>query len=280
MALQRISFGICVTNPLRPVRHRMRIVWLSLPDGISEHAPGAVGRRNFFPQSRVLRFPDSTSAQTAIARGAAWTAAWLEAFKKPLVNPVISQTIALRVQGRDPIPLVTAGTAIPFPADGEWKTVAGLALPKKFTGTLRIEAITLPEEHVVLNLPVKIDAREAREALNLEFRFGSSHSFECAVALRKRPDDRIVVEAENPLINVSNPGAVRVEIEQIEEDLRDAGGFSARHRDKLMRLAELYRELRMTEKAVDILKALPARMAPPTRKFSIASPCSTTKSAI
>src|SRR5688572_3162382 len=54
--------------------------------------------------------------------------------------------------------------------------------------------------------------------------------------------------------NVSNPGAVRVKIEQIEEDLRDAGGIAPRHRDQLMRLAELYRELRLTEKAVDILK--------------------------
>ena len=60
---------------------------------------------------------------------------------------------------------------------------------------------------------------------------------------------------QNPLINVSNPGAVRVEIEEIEEDLRDAGGLNARHRDKLTRLAELYRELRMVEKAVEVLKS-------------------------
>ncbi len=244
-----------ITDALERAKLRTKDVDLVLLAGGSSLVPQVQWAvEKFFPQSRVLRFPDSTAAQTAIARGAAWTAAWLEAFKKPLVNPVISQTIALRVHGRNPIPLVTAGTAIPFPAAGEWKTVAGLALPKKFTGTLRIEAITLPEEHVVLNLPVKIDAGEAGEALNLQFRFGSGHSFECAVALRKRPDDRIVVEAENPLINVSNPGAARVEIEQIEEDLRDAGGIAPRHRDQLMRLAELYRELRMTEKAVDILK--------------------------
>jgi len=60
-----------------------------------------VGCRKFFPQSRVLRFPDSTAAQTAIARGAAWTAAWLEAFQKPLVNPVIRKP--LRCGCRDAI---------------------------------------------------------------------------------------------------------------------------------------------------------------------------------
>jgi molecular chaperone DnaK (HSP70) len=209
----------------------------------------------FFAQSRVIRFPDSTAAQTAIARGAAWTAAWLETFQQPLVCPVVSQTIALRVQGRNPIPLVRAGTSIPYPPDGDFKMVTGLALPKPFGGTLRIEVVTLPEEHVVLNLPVEVDPSEAGEALNFEFRFSSGRSFDCAVALRKRPDARVEIAAENPLINVSNPGAVRVEIEEIEEDLRDAGGLSARHRDKLMRLAELYRELRMLEKAVEVLKS-------------------------
>jgi len=209
----------------------------------------------FFAQSRVIRFPDSTAAQTAIARGAAWTAAWLETFQQPLVCPVVSQTIALRVQGRNPIPLVQAGTSIPYPLDGDFKMVTGLALPKPFGGTLRIEVVTLPEEHVVLNLPVEVDPSEAGEALNFEFRFSSGRSFDCAVALHKRPDARVEIAAENPLINVSNPGAVRVEIEEIEEDLRDAGGLSARHRDKLMRLAELYRELRMLEKAVEVLKS-------------------------
>jgi molecular chaperone DnaK (HSP70) len=209
----------------------------------------------FFTQSRILRFPDSTAAQTAIARGAAWTAAWLETFQQPLVCPVVSQTIALRVQGRNPIPLVQAGTSIPYPPDGDWKMVAGLALPKPFGGTLRIEVVTLPEEHVILNLPIEVAPGEAGEPLNFEFRFSSGRSFDCAVALRKRPDERAEIAAENPLINVSNPGVVRVEIEEIEEDLRDAGGLNTRHRDKLMRLAELYRELRMLEKAVEVLKS-------------------------
>ena len=250
-----LSIFAPLTDALDRAKIRSKDVDMVLLAGGSSLVPQVQwALEKFFPQSQVLRFPDSTAAQTAIARGAAWTAAWLEVFQKPMVTPVVSQSIALRVQGRDPIPLIPAGTPIPFPVDGGWKLVAGLALPKKFTGVLRIEVITLPEEHVVLNLPVKLDPAEAGEALNLEIRFGSGHSFECAVSLRKRPEDRFEVEAENPLINVSNPGAARVEIEQIEEDLRDAGGFAPRHRDQLMRLAELYRELRMTEKAIEILK--------------------------
>ena len=245
-----------LTDALERAKLRPKDVDLVLLAGGSSLVPQVQWAiEKFFAESRVLRFPDSTAAQTAIARGAAWTAAWLEVFQQPLVCPVVSQTIALRVQGRDPIPLVQAGTSIPYPPDGDLKMVTGLALPKPFGGTLRIEVVTLPEEHVVLNLPVEFDPSEGGEPLNLEFRFSAGRSFECAVALRKRPDERTEVEAENPLINVSNPGAVRVEIEEIEEDLRDAGGLSARHREKLMRLAELYRELRMIEKAVEVLKS-------------------------
>jgi hypothetical protein len=214
----------------------------------------SVVHRKFFTQSRVLRVsriapPHKLPSPEARDRRVVGDV------QQPLVCPVVSQTIALRVQGRNPIALVQAGTSIPYPPDGDFKMVTGLALPKPFSGTLRIEVVTLPEEHVVLNLPVEVDTNEAGEALNFEFRFSSGRSFDCAVALRKRPDVRVEIAQENPLINVSNPGAVRVEIEEIEEDLRDAGGLSARHRDKLTRLAELYRELRMLEKAVEVLKS-------------------------
>jgi hypothetical protein len=178
----------------------------------------------------------------------------LESFGKPLVVPVVSETIALRVQGGKPIPLVQTGTPIPFPADGGYEMFAGLALPKSFSGTLRIEVVTLPDEHVVLNLPVDFPRSEAGEPINFEYRFSSGRTFECAVALRKLPDDRHEIVSENPLINVSNPGEARVEIERIEEELRDAGGAKGRDRETLVRLAELYRELRMVEKACEVLK--------------------------
>jgi molecular chaperone DnaK (HSP70) len=244
-----------LTDALERARMRPADVDLVLLAGGSSLVPQVQwSLEEFFKNSRVLKFPDGTAAQTAIARGAAWTAAWLETFGKPLVVPVVSETIALRVQGGEPIPLVQAGTSIPHPADGDYEMLAGLALPKSFSGTLRIEVVTLPDEHVVLNLPLSFDIREAGEPINFEYRFSSGRTFECAVALRKAPDDRHEIKAENPLINVSNPGEARVEIERIEEELRDAGGPSARHRNTLMRLAELYRELRMVEKACEVLK--------------------------
>lgn len=259
-----LSIFAPLTDALDRARMRTVDVDLVLLAGGSSLVPQVQwGLERFFESSRVLRFPDGTAAQTAIARGAAWTAAWLETFGKPLVVPVVSETIALRVRGGEPMPLVQAGTPIPHPADGDYEMLAGLALPKSFSGTLRIEVVTMPDEHVVLNLPVCFDTREAGEPINFEYRFSSGRTFECAVALRKSPDVRQEIKAENPLINVSNPGEARVEIERIEEELRVAGGVSASQRSTLVRLAELYRELRMVEKACEVLKAASRAMGRP-----------------
>ncbi len=209
----------------------------------------------FFPKTRILTFPDSTAAQTAIARGAAWSAAWLEATGQPFVRPVISDTIALRVRGRKPITLIEAGSSIPFPADGGWATKPGLVLPKHFTGLLKVEIVTLPDEQTVLRMPVAMDKKFGGEPLLLQYRFTAARSFGCVLGLMREPDKRAELSVENPLVNVANPGAVRVEIEEIEEELRDAGGLGKSHSKQLLRLASLYREVRMLEKAAEVLKS-------------------------
>jgi molecular chaperone DnaK (HSP70)/tetratricopeptide (TPR) repeat protein len=214
----------------------------------------------YFPKSRVLTFPDSTAAQTAIARGAAWSAAWLEATGQPFVRPVISEAIALRVRGRNPITLIDAGSPIPFPADGSWATKPGLVLPKQFNGLLKVEIVTLPDEQTVLHMPVEMDTKLGGEPLLLQYRFTAARCFECALALMREPDKREESSVENPLVNVANPGAVRVEIEEIEEELRDAGALGKPHSRQLLRLASLYREVRMLEKAAEVLKSA-ARVA-------------------
>lgn len=250
-----LSIFAPLTDAMERAQMRVADVDLVLLAGGSSLVPQVQwALEDYFKHSKLLTFPDSTSAQTAIARGAAWTAAWLETFGKPLVVPVVSETIALRIQGANPIPLVKSGNPIPYPANGDYEILAGLALPRVFSGTLRIEVVTLPDERVILHLPLHFPVTEAGEPINFEYRFRTARSFECAVALRKSPDDRREVIQENPLINVMNPGEARMEIEQIEEEIRDAGGPAARHRNLLIRLAELYREIRMVEKACEALK--------------------------
>jgi molecular chaperone DnaK len=209
----------------------------------------------YFAKAKLLVFPDSTAAQTAIARGAAWSAAWLEATGEPLVRPVISSAIALRVKDRPPIALIEKGSDIPFPKNGEWARSAGLRLPRDFKGLLKVEVVSMPDEQVLLHLPIELDRKHAGTPLTFEYRFAANHNLECRVALQNAPHDYFEADSENPLVNVADPGAARQEIEEIEEELRDAGGLGAPHRGMLIRLSQLYRELRMLEKAAEVLKS-------------------------
>jgi len=219
--------------------------------------------KGFLTHSDFHSFSDATGAQTAIARGAAWHAAWMAAFNQPLVRPVVSNTLALRVEGHDPIILVKNGSPIPFPSAGDFKMLAGLSLPKTFTGTLRIEIIALPDENIVLRLPIQFNRSEAGEPINFEYKFSSGRSFDCRVALRKKSDETHEVKVENPLVSVSNPGAARIEIEQIEEELREAGSIGKERRTQLMRLGKLYEEIKMPEKACEVLKMASRAMGEP-----------------
>jgi len=136
-------------------------------------------------------------------------------------------------------------------------------LPKTFTGTLRIEIIALPDENIVLRLPIQFNRSEAGEPINFEYKFSSGRSFDCRVALRKKSDETHEVKVENPLVSVSNPGAARIEIEQIEEELREAGSIGKERRTQLMRLGKLYEEIKMPEKACEVLKMASRAMGEP-----------------
>lgn len=209
----------------------------------------------YFKKAYLLRFPDSTAAQSAIARGAAWSAAWLDVFSEPLVKPMVGDSLALRVEGRAPLVLIPAGTSIPFPADGGWKSQAGLTLPREFNGKLKVELISLPDEQIVLHCPIELARRHAGEPIEFQFRLTAARRLEAKVGLKSKPNETHDIEVENPLVSVASPGNARMEIEQIEEELRDAGGPGPHHRSQLLRLASLYRQLRMYEKAVEILKS-------------------------
>jgi hypothetical protein len=208
----------------------------------------------FFGSARIESFPDSTGSQTAIARGAAWAAAWKLATGKPLIKPVTGATLALRLTNREQLPLVEAGTDVPYPLDGSWRSISGLSLPRPFSGLLSVKIIAMPDEQVVLSAAGEFPDCRGGEALNFEFRLTAARVLECRFALAKGGGEAIQATCENPLVNVVNPSAARLEIEEIEDELRDATRATPGLREKLLHLASLYKGIRMREKAAAVYK--------------------------
>jgi tetratricopeptide (TPR) repeat protein len=94
----------------------------------------------------------------------------------------------------------------------------------------------------------------AEDPITLEFRMGSNYEFECRAFLTNRPEELFQRTVENPLTNVVNPSKVRMEIEELEGEIRGKGGPSADDRAKLLKLARSHAELKQLEKAQDYLR--------------------------
>jgi molecular chaperone DnaK (HSP70)/tetratricopeptide (TPR) repeat protein len=209
----------------------------------------------FFDGARIESFPDSTGSQTAIARGAAWATAWKSATGKPLIQPVTGATLALQLSNREQLPLVQAGTAVPYPLDGSWRSISGLSLPKPFNGRLSVKIIAMPDEQEVISASGEFPECRGGEALNFEFRLTAARVLESRFALADGRSEAIEAKCENPLVNVVNPSAIRMEIEEIEEELRDATRSTPGVREKMLRLASLYTKIRKREKASAVYKS-------------------------
>jgi molecular chaperone DnaK len=97
----------------------------------------------FFHGARVCTFADPLDIQLAVSRGAAWHAFFLEAMGRPFMQPVVGETIALLTHHGEPVPLIPAGSPLPYPPDGGYASMTNLAVPEAFTRELQMEIIAL-----------------------------------------------------------------------------------------------------------------------------------------
>jgi len=209
----------------------------------------------FFANGKVCSFEDDRATQTAVARGAAWHAFHLEVTGKPLVQPVVHDAIALLTGDGDKTVLIPAGSEVPFPADGSFARLESLVVPKTLASELRMEVVAASSGQRLFQETWRLNRfANAGDSITVEFRLGSTQKFECRAYLADHPDSEFSHSVENPLVNVVNPGQVRLRIEETEEGLRQKGGGGAEERDDYVQLAKWYSELGQTEKAIDILK--------------------------
>jgi len=209
----------------------------------------------YFNQAHVVTFADSVAVQTAVARGAAWHSFFLAATGKPIVQPVTNDAIAIMTGDGEPYPLIPAGSTIPYPADGSYGRLTNLAVPRAMTGgKLGIEVVAQSTGQPIFNEKWFINSLvNAGDGITVEYRLPASQEFELRAFLTNEPDFVFERSVENPLVNIVNPNQVRLQIEALEERLREKGGPTAENRDELVQLAKWYAELQQYEKALTFL---------------------------
>jgi len=213
----------------------------------------AVGK--FFSKARVCAFDDPMDAQLAVARGAAWHAFHLEATGMPLICPVVPDTIALVTGKGEPYPLVPAGAALPYPSGGAWAEMSSLVIPKAMLRELKLEVIALSSGQPMLCETWHIkELVDTGEPITLLYRLGTNGELVFRAFLTNHPGEEFAETVQNPLVNAIHPNSIRLQIEDLEETLREKGGPSAEDVDDLVSLARLYAEMRHYERAVDYLR--------------------------
>lgn len=208
---------------------------------------------DFFERATMLRFNSDEDQVTAIAKGAAWQALSLTIRQRPLITSTSADAILLKTSS-GLLPLVPMGATLPYPAEG-WRQNTELAMPE---GSLvspvkvRIELVD-GEERPLGAWAWEIDP-PSRKGEPLELRFRLDENQKLFAELRRPDDDNpFTVALENPLTNVAGTDEKRQEVEALEEQMR-RGAMSAEEKEQTSdRIAHLYRDLGMREKAMDLL---------------------------
>ncbi len=162
---------------------------------------------------------------------------------------------ALMTGDGDPLELIPAGVALPYPDDGSYHILNTLAVPAMFGDQLKMEVVALPERYKVFDetwtLPEDV---EEGERIRIECRLDANGDLDLRASLADLGDTAFVKRTLNPLVNVVNPNATRLLIEEAEERLRLSGGGTAADRDTFLEIARWYSEIRETERALEWLK--------------------------
>lgn len=212
--------------------------------------------RAFFGAAEIWAYKEYMQTQLAVSRGAAWHAYFMEATGKPFIQPIVPDTIALRAEGRDQyLDLIPLGVTVPFPADGSFKEFK-VELPKSGLQQLTMEVVARSTGQRLFLEHWKLpEGTDARDPISIKARLTSNSQLEIQASLKLDPASVFEKAADNPLVNVVNPGVIRLQIQEIEEEIRTAGQLNEDHADRLVELARLYDELGHQEKAIECLRS-------------------------
>lgn len=215
--------------------------------------------REVFTGCTHLRFEDRTEFQYAIARGAAVQAWHLAAHGVGLIQPVAQEDILLAVAGGE-LPLVKAGTVLPFPAKGGDELLDALAVPedartRSLLVSLRI--ITGRDRRVVATGSLDVGGAPKGHRIVLAYRFDENQVFSITARLKDVDGGaELRLDIQNPVSNVVNPNAKLEEREQLIEQLRREPN---KWKELMPRIAALCAELGYQAEAITWLERLQRR---------------------
>ena len=170
-----------------------------------------------------------------------------------ILAPIVGDTIGLLTEGEQFIPLVRAGSPIPFPDDSQWMTYRQFRVPRDLMSHVDLVVCAGSAERPVHVVKLTFDRIVPRNAaVHLKIRFDGNKIFHLEAFLPEYPEVRVAESVENPLAQTPLTPLARERIE-LEKRLAAAqeDGALDQHVDDMVRMAEILDEMDRDESALE-----------------------------
>ena len=208
------------------------------------------GLKGFFPEATIDRPIDM---DFLVGEGAAVQAYYRFVIGHDILAPIVGDTIGLLTEGEQFIPLVRAGSPIPFPDDSQWMTFTQFRVPRDMMSHVDLVVCAGSQERPVHVVKLAFAETVPRNThVHLKIRFDGNKIFHLEAFLPEYPQMRVVEAIENPLAQTPLTPLARERIE-LEKTLTaaQAGGTLDQHIDDMVRMGQVLDEMDRDESALE-----------------------------
>lgn len=206
--------------------------------------------RGFFPEAMIDRPADM---DFLVGEGAAVQAYWRFIIGHDPLLPIVGDTIGLLTEGEQFVPLVHAGSAIPFPGGAEWMTFTQFRVPRDWMSHVDFVICAGSKERPVHVVSLAFDRVVLKDsAVHLKIRLDGNKVFQLEAFLPEHPEIHVAESIENPLTQLPLTPLERERIE-LEKTLSgaQATGTLDQHVDDMVQMAEVLDQMDRDESALE-----------------------------
>lgn len=196
-----------------------------------------------FFQGATLEQP--ADLDTLVAEGAALHAYWQHVVGHDLLAPIVGDTIGLLAEGNTFVPLVAAGSVIPFPARDQWHSYTQFRVPRDMMQHVDLVICAGSAARPVHSVRLAFSTLIVRGApVHLRVRLDGNKILHLEAFLPDYPAIRVTKSIDNPLgmLPMTPLEQERARLEVILAKAKQAGTLES-HVETMEKLARTLREL-------------------------------------
>lgn len=188
-----------------------------------------------------------------VAEGAAVQAFYRYYLGHELLEPIVGDTIGLLTEGKEFVPLVHAGTRVPFPSATDWMVYSQFRVPREGLRHVDLVICAGSAQRPVHTVQLQFDRPVPQGAtVELRLRMDANKVFHLAALLPEFPGIHVHESIDNPLSLLPMTAEARRRLE-LEKSLKQAQLQRTldQHTDDMLALADVLQDLDRAEQSIE-----------------------------